>query len=121
AKGFLADHPFNVGVSGGFASEAALSLLPKADCVVAVGSSIHQQTTKRGTIFSKAKIIHIDRDAAQIGRVNAVNLGILGDARASLAELNGELNKRGVEGRVGYWTDEVRSTIAASREDNAAR
>ena len=120
ARGYLVDHPFNVGTAGGYASESVHSLLAECDCVVAVGCSLNLRTTELGLLFAEAQIIHIDRDPKRIGKITPVSLGIVGDARASLGALNAELERQCFTSKGGFWHDEVKANIAAARPTQTA-
>lgn len=120
ARGYLADHPFNVGTAGGYASESAHALLAECDCVVAVGCSMNAFTTELGLLFAEAQIIHIDRDPKQIGKTTPVALGIVGDARASLGCLNAELERQRFKSKGAPGRAEVRADIAADRSAQTA-
>lgn len=113
AKGYLSEHPHNVGIAGPFASEIVHSVLADADCVVAVGCRLSINTTEFGLLFSSAQIIHIDRDASRIGAITPVSVGIVGDARVTVAALNREMEKTNCT-RKGCWRDNVQSLIATS-------
>jgi Transposase, Mutator family len=57
SKGMFATDPMAVGVSGGFATEAAANLLREADLVVASDASMNSYTTRHGTLYQKAVIV----------------------------------------------------------------
>ncbi|MDD5174943.1 MAG: thiamine pyrophosphate-binding protein [Sterolibacterium sp.] len=115
ARGYLTDHPFNVGTAGIHATDAVRSLLADCDCVVAVGCSLNAFTTALGSLFAAAQIIHIDRDPKQIGKTTPIALGIVGDARASLGALNAELEKRCFTSERKLWHDQVKAKLVAAR------
>ncbi|MBI4286497.1 MAG: thiamine pyrophosphate-binding protein [Chloroflexi bacterium] len=115
AKGYLAAHPFNVGIAGPFASADIHTLLSEADCVIAVGCSLNNDTTEYGLLFAEARIIHIDQDPAAIGAVLPVTLGIVGDAQTSLAAINAEMERQRLGKKKGFRNARVKATIANSR------
>lgn len=121
AKGFFAGNPFDLGVSGGFASPLAARLLGEADVVLSFGASLNTWTTKHGTLFSpSARIVHCDLDPSAIGRVQPVSLGIVGDASATAGALVEELVRREVS-LEGFRTDATRREIEGFRwEDEFA-
>lgn len=114
-RGYMADHPYNVGVAGLVGADAMNSLLSECDCVVAVGCSLNPDTTEYGMLFAGAQVIHIDRDPGQIGNFLPVAQGVVGDACASTAAINAELAKQGLKRKPGWWNDGVRTSIAASK------
>ncbi|MBI2957818.1 MAG: thiamine pyrophosphate-binding protein [Chloroflexi bacterium] len=117
ARGFLAHHPYNAGISGPFALETIQTLLSQADCVLAVGCSLNSYTVGFGSLYAKAQIIHIDQDPAQIGAVTPVAVGMVGDARASLTAISLELDRRQVGKKQGFWHSDVKALIAKSRSE----
>lgn len=66
ARGIFAGREYDLGVCGGFASEASSALIKSADVVLVVGASLNQFTTAFGTQFAQdATIIQVDRGSAQ--------------------------------------------------------
>jgi thiamine pyrophosphate-dependent acetolactate synthase large subunit-like protein len=96
ANGLFAELPYALGISGGFASPFAASMLPQADLVLVVGASVNHWTTKHGALIAAgAKVIQVDVEPRAIGRNRPADLAILGDARATAQALNAELAARG--------------------------
>lgn len=61
SRGTFAGRPYDLGVCGGFASEASSELIKKADVVLAVGVGLNQFTTAFNTQFNAdAKVIQLD-------------------------------------------------------------
>lgn len=61
ARGTFAGRQWDLGVCGGFASEASSELIKQADVVLSVGASLNQFTTAFGHQFaSDAQIIQVD-------------------------------------------------------------
>jgi thiamine pyrophosphate-dependent acetolactate synthase large subunit-like protein len=115
AKGLFAGLPYALGISGGFASPFAAELLPQADAVIVVGASVNHWTTKHGALISDdATVIQIDSNANSFGRNYPVDIAILGDAKASLAALREELERRGPT-TTGFRTPELAKQIARRR------
>ena len=92
AKGILAeDHPLSVGNLGWLGHPSAHELIRQyADVVLAVGFSFSDLSTcwwTEGMPFvEQNRIIQLDIDANQIGRTYPVEIGLLGDAKATLQE-----------------------------------
>jgi acetolactate synthase-1/2/3 large subunit len=87
AKSLFRGHPLDIGVVGGFATETARRLLAAVDCLVAFGASLNVFTRAHGSLFDGARIVQVDVDPAQIGRFGRVDVGVVGDARATATEL----------------------------------
>jgi thiamine pyrophosphate-dependent acetolactate synthase large subunit-like protein len=113
AHGLFAANPYALGISGGFASDAAAELLGQADLVLAVGASLNHWTTRHGALISDdAKVAQIDVEPGAIGRHRPLDAAMLGDALVATRLLIEELNERG-QRHTGFRTPEVANRIAA--------
>ena len=119
AKGLFASNPFDLGIAGGFSSPLAASLMAEADVVISFGAALNTWTTKHGNLFSpSASIVHCDLEASAIGRIQSVNLGIVGDAAKTAEALLDELVLRDVE-LEGFRTESVVREIEEFRWEDA--
>jgi acetolactate synthase-1/2/3 large subunit len=83
-----ASHPLAVGVVGSYSRESANRVVAAADLVFFVGSSAGGMTTHVWTVPKiGVPAIQIDIEAETIGRNYPVKVGILGDAKITLAAL----------------------------------
>ena len=115
ANGLFAGLPYNLGISGGFASPFATELLPQADAVVVVGASINHWTTKHGALIAPdAPVVQIDDDVRAIGRNHSVDIAVLGDASTGAQALTEALARRNHKS-TGFRTPELAEQIAARR------
>ncbi|MBR6250749.1 MAG: biosynthetic-type acetolactate synthase large subunit [Bacteroidales bacterium] len=74
-----------LGMHGSIASNIKTN---ECDLLIAVGLRFSDRITGTVSTYAKqAKIIHIDIDAAEIGKIIPVTLGILGDAKTVLSRL----------------------------------
>ena len=92
---FPEDHPLALGVVGLFGQDVANTIFRgnKTDVLLAIGSIFHQMTTTSWVKdFGGQKIIQIDIDPTEIGKNYPFELGIVGDAKAVLQELIGQVN-----------------------------
>jgi acetolactate synthase I/II/III large subunit len=88
---FPADDPLSVGSA---CDEGAFKeLLEEADVVFAVGTELGAETTGQYTLNLSGALIQIDIAAERIG-ASYPALGLVGDARATLAELLPKVNER---------------------------
>jgi thiamine pyrophosphate-dependent acetolactate synthase large subunit-like protein len=111
ANGLFAGLPYAVGISGGFASSFAATLLPDADLVLVAGASINHWTTKHGALINpQAKVIQVDIEPNAVGRNRPVDVAILGDARATAVALAQALAGHANQ---GFRTPELEAQIAA--------
>jgi acetolactate synthase-1/2/3 large subunit len=90
---FPDSHPLNFGMPGMHGTVAAVGALQRADLIVAVGVRFDDRVTgAKDSFATNAKVIHCDIDPAEIGKNKAVDLPIVGDAKAMLAELASNLH-----------------------------
>ncbi|TSA32060.1 MAG: biosynthetic-type acetolactate synthase large subunit [Porphyromonadaceae bacterium] len=83
-----ADHPLNMGMLGMHGNYAPNVLSAKADLIVAVGMRFDDRVTSDpSTFLPNARVIHIDIDASEHGKVMQPHLAIVGDAARVLRSL----------------------------------
>jgi thiamine pyrophosphate-dependent acetolactate synthase large subunit-like protein len=88
AHGLFSDHPWNLGVSGGFASPVAARLIREADLVLAFGASLNMWTTRHGTLLGpEATVVQVDCEPEAIARHHRVDIAVVGDARETALAL----------------------------------
>jgi len=115
ANGLFAGHPYDLGISGSFASPLAAELLAKADLVLGFGASLNNWTTKHGALIAPdAKVVQVDLDEEAIGARRPVDVGVVADAAEAAHGLLQELRRRGVGGQ-GFRSPELASRIAGGR------
>src|SRR5579863_9242074 len=129
AKGLFRGSPWNLDVSGGFASPLAAELISGADVIVGWGCALNMWTMRHGKLIGTGTtLIQVDDDAAALGAHRAVHLGVLGDvtetARALADALGGSgageprsvpyknEDNGGSAEAVGYRSPELRERIA---------
>ena len=97
------DHPNYIGCVGMHGSHAPNRMTQEADLIIAVGMRFSDRVTGNPTGYApKARIIHIEIDPVEIGKVIRADLPIVGDARVVLEALN-ERNLQCVP-RGEWWT-----------------
>ena len=81
-------NPLNLGMLGMHGSKAANRAVQESDLLICVGARFDDRATGKIDTFSPgARILQLDVDASEIGKLRAVDLGLLGD----LSELLGAL------------------------------
>jgi acetolactate synthase I/II/III large subunit len=111
AKGLFRGNPWNLDVSGGFASPLAADLITGADLIISWGCSLNMWTTRHGKLIGTgATLIQVDDDASAIGAHRPVHLGVLGDV-AETARAVADALAAGREAE-GYRSAELRERIA---------
>ena len=109
AKGLFRGSPWDLDVSGGFASPLAAELITGADLVVGWGCSLNMWTMRHGKLISPGTVVaQVDTDPDALGAHRPVDLAVTGDAAAVARQV---LQEGGQEQAVGYRTPEVRKRI----------
>ena len=101
AKGiFSEDHPLSVGMTGIWGTRVANSLARSADVILAVGTAFGEadcSSWNPNYTFSipPTQLVQIDIDPQEVGKIYPVAVGLVGDAKATLAELASAVNAAG--------------------------
>ncbi len=95
AKGAVpSSEPLNLGAVGMHGSKYANMTLNRSDLIVACGARFSDRVTGKFESFAPdARVIHIDIDPAEIGKVREAQVPIVGDVRRVLDALLEELRK----------------------------
>jgi thiamine pyrophosphate-dependent acetolactate synthase large subunit-like protein len=113
--GLFTDHPYGVGIAGGFSSSLAQKLLARADVVLAFGASLNHWTMRHGRLFSpEARVAQVDLDGRMIGALHRVDVGVVGDATATARAVAVELERRGLN-KEGFHDETLAGEIARGR------
>ncbi|HVB42544.1 MAG TPA: thiamine pyrophosphate-binding protein [Streptosporangiaceae bacterium] len=117
AKGLFRPNPWDLDVSGGFASPLTAELIRDADLVVGWGSSLNMWTMRHGNLIGPgAFVAQVDIESAALGAHQPVNLGIAGDVVAVAREVAAILDAGGQlppgTAAVGYRSGQLRDRIA---------
>jgi len=117
ARGVLPDsHPLNLGMPGMHGNYTAITAMQEADLLVALGTRFDDRVTGRPDGFAPgAKVIHVDVDPAELGKIRAPDVPIVGDVASVIADLLGALAALGPEGPRPDLTP-WRSTISGWQE-----
>jgi acetolactate synthase-1/2/3 large subunit len=79
---FPDDHELCLGMPGMHGNYTAVTAMQKADLLIALGSRFDDRVTgKVGAFAPDAKIIHVDVDPAELGKVRRPDVPIVGDCR----------------------------------------
>src|SRR6516165_4032739 len=85
---FPDDHELCLGMPGMHGNYTAVTSMQKADLLIALGSRFDDRVTgKVGSFAPDAKVIHVDVDPAQLGKVRRPDVPIVGDCRLVIEEL----------------------------------
>lgn len=81
------DHPLCLGYGWTWPDGPFMPLLAEADIALVVGSSLDVHETREGNLPLPAKLIQVDIDARELGKLYPVTVPIVADARAALEQL----------------------------------
>src|SRR5499433_1535844 len=109
AKGLFRGNPWDLDVSGGFATPLAAELIGAADLIVGWGCSLNMWTMRHGRLIGPdTTVVQVDDDVSAIGAHRPVDLAVLGDVADVAADVLAELCDRTVG---GYRSPELRARI----------
>jgi len=124
ARGAFPDsHPLCLGMPGMHGNYTAVTAMQRSDLLIALGSRFDDRVTGKVDAFAPgARVIHVDIDPAELGKVRTPDVGIAGDCRLVVQELLGALDSLGLRGerRAGAAVEGLpgeAGTPAASRPD----
>ena len=102
AKGVFRGNPWNLDVSGGFASPLAAELISDADVIVGWGCSLNMWTTRHGKLIGpRATIVQVDDVSDAIGAHREVHLGVIGDVAQTARAVSAALDAPSEDGEPG--------------------
>jgi acetolactate synthase I/II/III large subunit len=109
AKGLFRGSPWDLDVSGGFASPLAAELIGAADLIVAWGCSLNMWTTRHGHLIGPETVLaQVDLERKAIGAHRPVHIGVVGDVAATAQAVTALLNE---PDRAGYRSIELRERL----------
>jgi thiamine pyrophosphate-dependent acetolactate synthase large subunit-like protein len=110
--GLFSGNPWSLGISGGFSSPIADTLISESDCIVAFGASLTQWTTKKGKLIASGAVVaQVDVEATKLGYQMPIEIAALGDAKATAEALLAEFDQRGMTAVAGRRSAAMRERI----------
>ena len=105
---FPSSHPLSLGPVGMHGSKYANMAMTECDLIIAAGARFSDRVTGKLDEFApNAKVIHIDIDPAEIGKIREANVPIVGDAQGILGGIVAQLEKSGAEPVDAKWVETV--------------
>ncbi|MEX2464714.1 MAG: biosynthetic-type acetolactate synthase large subunit [Gaiellaceae bacterium] len=103
AKGAFPDsHPLCYGAPGMHGSKWANWALNKGDLLIAIGTRFDDRVTGKLSAFAPgSKVVHLDIDPAEIGKLRRADIPVVGPLKLALARLTEELRRVRGEEREG--------------------
>jgi acetolactate synthase-1/2/3 large subunit len=120
-KGSIGEtHPLAIGVTGLYTRLCANEIAAQADVVLFIGSQTGSQVTHSWKYppLGRVRTIQINIDPAELGRNYPAEVGILGDARATLRRMTEWSSPPPVR---SAWLETVQSLVANWRTKNEPR
>jgi acetolactate synthase-1/2/3 large subunit len=115
ARGVFPDeHELCLGMPGMHGNYTATTTFQQCDLLIALGARFDDRITGNPAHFApRAKVIHVDIDPAELGKVRRPDVPIVGDCRVVIEQFNERLRKQGPSpvDRMGW-----RSTISGWQE-----
>jgi acetolactate synthase-1/2/3 large subunit len=110
---FPASHPLCLGMMGMHGEAFVNQAIQEADLLLAFGMRFDDRVTGNLKNYArKARKIHVDIDASEIGKIVEVDVGIVGDLKAVLRALNPHLmpcdSSEWME-QIDEWRDDTRT------------
>jgi len=101
-----ADSPLHLGMLGMHGNKAANLLVQECDLLVCVGARFDDRVTGHVPSFAPlARVLHLDIDGAEIGKIRRADVSLLGDLRRLLPQL-------AVRPAIEPWRQRVREVAA---------
>jgi len=104
ARGAFPDsHPQHLGMPGMHGTVPAVTALQKSDLLITLGARFDDRVTGDIKSFAKgAKVIHVDIDPAEIGKIRHADVPIVGDAKVVILMLIAELKAQMKDSKPDY-------------------
>ncbi|WP_245657227.1 thiamine pyrophosphate-binding protein [Herbidospora mongoliensis] len=104
ARGLFKGSPWDLDVSGGFATPLAAELIRGADLIVGWGCALNMWTMRHGALIAPAAtVVQVDLDASAIGAHRSVNFGVVGEVGGCATAVT----ERIPDQHSGYRSDEL--------------
>ncbi len=102
ARGAFPDsHELCLGMPGMHGNYTAVTSIQQADLLIAMGSRFDDRVTgKVGAFAPGAKVVHVDIDPAEHGKVRQPDVSVVGDCKVAMELMLAEISRRG--GRTAF-------------------
>ncbi|HEV7932849.1 MAG TPA: thiamine pyrophosphate-binding protein [Actinomadura sp.] len=112
ARGLFTGDPYDLDVSGGFASPVAAELIRGADLLVGWGCALNMWTMRQGSLIGDdTTVVQVDLEPGALGAHRPVHIGVVGDAAETARAVEAELAGRG-HASAGYRSPELAERLA---------
>lgn len=105
---FPASHPLNLGPVGMHGAKYSNLAMTESDLIISAGARFSDRVTGRLSEFAPhAKVIHIDIDPAEIGKIREADVPIVGDLKGVLDGIVDQLDKDDAKPIDAAWVKQV--------------
>jgi acetolactate synthase I/II/III large subunit len=127
------DHPLALGMPGMHGNYTAVMAMQRADLLIALGTRFDDRVTGKVSAFApEAKVVHVDIDPAELGKVRRPDVPIVGDCRLVIEDLvravraaaerdGGQADRAGWLGRIRGWQREHPLSYVPSEPGDALK
>jgi acetolactate synthase I/II/III large subunit len=114
---FPDDHPLCLGMPGMHGNATAVTAMQKSDLLITLGARFDDRITGKVDAFAPtAKVIHVDIDPAEQGKVRRPDVPIVGDAKYVIEEIIAEIKTLLANGTTQADTSAWKSKVSGWRE-----
>jgi acetolactate synthase I/II/III large subunit len=107
------EHPLCLGMPGMHGNYTAVTSMQRADLLIALGARFDDRVTgKVATFAPHAKVIHVDIDPAELGKVRHADVPIVGDVRSVIEELTKAVKAEHIKHErpdISQWMAQIRA------------
>nr|WP_256438950.1 biosynthetic-type acetolactate synthase large subunit [Synechococcus sp. CCY 9618] len=105
---FNENHPLAVGMLGMHGTAYANFAVTECDLLIAVGARFDDRVTGRLDSFApRAQVIHIDIDAAEVGKNRVPEVPVVSDVKQALQAMLEASSGEGSKGRTDAWLERI--------------
>jgi acetolactate synthase-1/2/3 large subunit len=116
-----AAHPLNLGMLGMHGTRAANLAVQECDVLVVVGARFDDRATGKLAEFAPgARVVHLDLDTCEVGKLRRADAAVVGDLRHSLEALTPACSAQ-LRGRNGAAKKQWRDACIERGQQHAAR
>ncbi len=114
---FPDDHPLCLGMPGMHGNATAVTSMQQSDLLITLGARFDDRITGKVDAFAQqAKVIHVDIDPAEQGKVRRPDVPIVGDARMVIEAIIDEIRSLLAAGSTQADTSAWKSKVSGWRE-----
>lgn len=79
ARELFAGDARDLGLFGTFSTPSAVETILESDCVIFFGASLNRHTMSKGAFASKKRLVQVNAERTELGRLTAPQVGVVGD------------------------------------------